>query len=170
MAIGANSYGSTAEVAALTRRFADASTGLYTTGTNPTLAQVEKYIDRVSGVLNVLLSEEGFAIPVSQADAKLALDQFVVAQVSDLCNYANSAGRFFDNQSIKTGPFSAIMKEAEDFISKHAEGLANLDATRSRTGVEGLGWWETDDAGDEIEPAFSRKQFNTTNVDYDTSN
>lgn len=168
MAIGAKSYGSTDEVAALTPRFADPTTHLYTASTRPTLAQVEKLIDRVSGILNVLLAEQGFSIPVTQADAKLALDQFVVAQVADLCNFTNSAGRFFDNKKLQGGPFSAIMQEAEEFIKKHMPGLAALGATQTTAGLDGLDYRETNDAGDDIEPMFSRKQFNTRNTDWDT--
>lgn len=133
MAISSRSYGSVPEVAALTKKYTDTTTSprTFSTTTTPTLSQVEQYIDRVSGILNVMLAEQGFAIPVSQADAKLALDQFVVAQVADLVNFSNSAGRFFQNQDLRNGPFYAIMKEAELFISKHALGFVNLGAVRT---------------------------------------
>lgn len=168
MSIGINSYGAADEVAALTPRFADATTVKFTTTTRPTLAQVERWIDRVSATLNILLAENGFAIPVTQADARSALDQFVVTSVADLTNYANSAGRFFSDKNLNTGPFQAIQKEAADFISRHAEGLAQIGATRTRGGLNGLAFCETDDAGNAIEPMFARKQFGTANTDWDT--
>lgn len=170
MSIATNSYGSTDEVAAMTPRWGDATTHLYTTATRPTLAQVEKLIDRVSGFLNVLLAEQGFAVPLSQSDAKLALDQFVITSVADLCNYVNSAGRFFSDKAIHTGPWSAIQREAEDFISKHAEGLAKLGASRTTAGMDGMAFREFDGSGTAIEPAFSMKQFGTSNTVWDADN
>ena len=165
MAVGANSYGAATDVAALTRRFTNA--GTYDTTTTPSLAQVEGWIDQISATLNVLLAEQGFAIPVTQADCVLMLKNFVVTQVADLCNYANSAGRFFSEKGLKTGPWAAIQKDAAEFLEHHAAGLAQLGATRTRGGLNALAFCETDDAGKEIEPAFQRKQFGTTNTDWD---
>ena len=48
MAIGANSYGSVAEVQALTGKYLNA--GVFTASTRPTLTQVEKFIDNASAV------------------------------------------------------------------------------------------------------------------------
>ncbi len=166
MSVGANSYGQASDVAALTPRFASA--GSYSASTRPTLAQVEAWIDQVSAVLNVLLAEQNFKIPATQADVVLLLKQFVVTQVADLANYANSAGRFFSDKNLTTGPWQAIQKEAADFIAKHAEGLQNLGATRSVAGLDALDFRSTDDSGAEIEPMFARKQFGTTNTDWDT--
>ena len=167
MSTGANSYGAATDVAALTPRFT--ATGSYSTGTKPTLAQVEGWIDQVSAVLNILLAEERFSIPVTQSDCVLALKNFVATEVADLCNYANSAGRFFQNQQFQTGPWQAIQKEAAEFIGKHAAGFENLGATRTSTGVVGLAANLTDNSGNAITPMFSRKQFGTHNTDWDPS-
>jgi hypothetical protein len=165
MAVGANSYGAGTDVAALTKRFTNA--GSYDTTTTPTLAQVEGWIDQISAILNVLLAEQGFAIPATDADVVLMLKGFVVSQVADLCNYANSAGRFFSERGLKTGPWAAIQKDAADFIEQHASGIEALGATRTTDGLGALAFRETDDAGDAIEPLFARKQFGTTNTDWD---
>jgi hypothetical protein len=166
VAVGANSYGEAADVAAMTRRFT--VSGSFTTATNPTLAQVETWIDRVSATLNILLAEQGFAIPIVQADCEDALELFVTTEVADLANYANSAGRFWNNQQFTSGPWRAISKEAADFIGAHAEGFEQLGATRSRTGLDGLDYRATDDSGDDIEPMFSRKQFGNLTTDWDS--
>ena len=165
MSTGANSYGTAADVAALTPRFT--ATGSYSTSTKPTLAQVEGWIDQVSATLNILLAEERFSVPVTQADCVLSLKSFVCTQVADLANYANSAGRFFQNQQFQTGPWQAIQKEAAEFIGKHAAGFENLGATRTRPGLVGLDANLTDNSGADIVPIFSRKQFRTTNTDWD---
>lgn len=165
MPVGVNSYGAASDVASLTPRFTTA--GVYDASSRPTLTQVESWIDRVSSTLNILLAEAGFQIPVTQTDCVLTLALFVSTEVADLCNYANSAGRFFQNQNYVTGPWQAIQKEAADFISKHASGFEKLGATRTTTGLNGLDARTTDDNGDDIEPWFSRKQFGNTATDFD---
>ncbi len=167
MTLASNTYGTTDEVAALTPRFGDATTHLYTTATRPTLAQVEKWCDRVSGFLNVLLSEQGFAIPITQTDVLNVLATFVITEVADLCNYANSAGRFFSDKQTRSGPWQNIQKEAEDFITNHAEGLAKLGASRTTAGMDAMAFRDVDGGGDSIEPMFSRKQFGTHNTNWD---
>jgi len=167
MGIGANSYGSVAEVEALTKRYT--SSGTYGSGTNPTSTQVEKFIDRVSGIVNVILAEEGFTIPVSQADAKLALDDFVVSQVALLCHAANGNGIYGpgSQQLRNTTPMRLIIKEAEAFIGDHATGFANLGAARSRSLAYGLECRTEDDAGKTIEPVFQREMIGNRIVDWD---
>jgi len=165
MGIGANSYGSVAEVEALVKRFT--ASGSFTTGTHPTLAQVEGFIDKVSGLVNVLLTEMGFSIPISQADAKLALDLFVVEEVAALCEAANSSGRFFSEKARETGAFQHIQKDTEAFIEAHAVGFERLGATRGRSVTYGLDYWDADDAGDDIEPIFQREMMGLEITDWD---
>lgn len=163
MSVSARSYGAVTDVEALTPRFTNI--GAYDTTTRPTLVQVERWMDRVSSTLNILLAEAGFQIPITQADCALTLALFVSTEVADLCNYSNSAGRFFQNQNYVTGPWQAIQKEAAEFIGKHAEGFEKLGATRSASGLNGLDVRTTDDNGADIEPWFSRKQFGNTVTD-----
>src|SRR4051794_40932041 len=108
MTVAANSYGTADDVVAFAKRFADDSTGVFTTTTRPTLGNVESWIDDVSATLNVLFAELDFTIPISQADCKLVVKHFVVTQVADLCNYANSTGRFFDNDKMTGGPWAVV--------------------------------------------------------------
>lgn len=167
MAIGANSYGSVAEVATLTRVYT--SNGSYGVSTIPTQTEVEKMIDRVSGLVNVLLAEAGFAIPVSQADAKLALDDFVVGQVALVIHGAHGSGIYApgSERMRSTTPMRVILKEAEGFIAEHAEGFEQLGATRNRHATDGLECWDTDDAGNAIEPIFQRGMIGNTIEDWD---
>ena len=170
MGIGTNSYGSVAEVAALTTRYT--ASGSYSTATRPTLAQVEKFIDRVSAHLNVFLAEAGFAIPVSQADCKLSLDDFVVMHVTLLAHAANGAGPYGPgSEQLRQGdtPMKVILKEAETFIEAHADGYEQLGATRTRNQTEGLACRTTDASGDDIVPFFSRSQMGNSVTDWDTS-
>ena len=168
MAVATNSYGTVAEVAALVRVYTNA--GSFDTTTHPTEAQVKKFIDRISAILNALLAEAGFSIPVTQADCVLVLDHFVVEEVADLCEAANRSGRFYmpESQLRGRGRFRVILSDAKVFIEVHAEGFEALGATRSRTLTYGLGFWRQDDAGDDIEPIFSRKWMRQQAIDWDT--
>lgn len=168
MAVATNSYGSAAEVAALVPMHTTA--GDFDTASRPTLLQVEQFCDRVSAILNALLAEAGFSIPITQTDAKLALDHFVVEEVADLCEAVNRSGRFYMPESALRGRgrFRVIMDDAKMFVQVHAEGLESLGATRSRTLTYGLGFRDQDDAGDDIEPVFSRKWMRQQVTDWDT--
>lgn len=167
MAIGANSYGSVAEVAALSPLYV--SGGTFDATTRPTLTQIEKFIDRVSGIVNALLAEAGFAIPVSQADAKLALDDFVVDQVVGLVAYANGAGPFVPRNEMRSRmtPTKAILESAGAFIGAHASGLQALGATRTRNLTYGLDCRTEDAAGDDLVPMFHREMIEHEIVDWD---
>jgi len=157
MGIRPNSYGSVAEVEALTKRYT--SSGSYGTTTNPTLAQVEQFLDRVSGIANVVLAEQGFSIPVTQADAALAIADFVVGQAALLVEAANGHGLYAPgSQSVRgTTPMRLVIREAEAFFEAHAVGLELLGATRSRRLTDGLACRETDGSGAVIEPWFKRE-------------
>lgn len=159
MAIGANSYGSVAEVQALTGRYTNA--GSYDATTRPTLTQVEKFIDRVSAMLNLLLAEEGFSIPISQADAKLVCDEFVVEQAVQLCHGANGAGPFAPgSETLRSRTaFEIISREASEFVTQHAPGFEFLGATRARNLTYGLQATLTDTSGDDLEKMFTREDW-----------
>ena len=160
-------YGSVAEVAVLVKKYTTA--GSFDDDSHPTATQVEGFINKVCGLVNVLLTELGFTVPISQADAKLALDLFVVEEAAALCEAANSAGRFFSEQGRETGAFKAIQEDIEAFIEAHAVGFERLGATRGRSVTYGLDYWDTDDAGDDIEPIFSRKMMDLEIIDWDTA-
>ena len=148
-----NVYGTVAEVAALVGRYT--SSGEFTSSTRPSKAMVQGFINRISAVVNVLLAEEGFSIPVTQADAKLALDDFVIDQVVQLCHAANGAGPYAPgSESLRGSPMKVVLREAEAFIGAHAAGLEALGATRSRSLTFGLQCREEDDSGDALVPAF----------------
>lgn len=169
MALGANSYGTVAEVAALTPRWT--SSGSFGATTQPTESHVEKFIDRVSATLNVFLAEAGFSIPVTQADCALMLDDFVVIHVAALCDAVNGAGTYVpgENNNLRgRTSFEIIRKSAGDFVAGHADGLEKLGADRTYSMTDGLECRTTDAAGDTITPFFSRKQMGNQPIEWDT--
>lgn len=170
MAVGANSYGTAADVAALTNAYLNASNA-YDTTTIPTLVQVEGWIDQVSGVMNAALAGQGFTVPVTQADAVLAIKSFVVEAVADLAHAANLAGRYFTSSALERGitPMSAIRKQILEWVESFASGLESLGVARAgETGGGDILSRTTDTAGDEITPIFSRKGFGNRFENWDT--
>ena len=167
MAIGANSYGTVAQVAALTRRYTD--NGSYVHNTNPTVATVEAWINSVSATLNVSLAAAGFKIPITQTDAAAACAALVVEATADLCHAANSTGRFFTKAALERGvsPLMAIRKEMDAWVEAQADGLEQLGATRNRSLTAGILYRDADEGGDETFPIFQRDGFSNTFTDWD---
>lgn len=168
MTLGANSYGSVADVAALTQNWT--VSGTFSTTTSPTLAQVEGFIDQVSGIMNVALAREGFSIPVTQADAVLAIKSIVVQLAADLVQAAHLSGRFFSERALDRGisPMMQIRKDINDWIQENAAGLEQLTATREATNVNEIGFRSANEGGDEISPIFQREAFGNLFDNWDT--
>lgn len=169
MAIGANSYGDTEEIAALVPLRADGS-GFFTISTRPTLAQVESIVDQVGGLINSVLAEYGFAIPVSQADAKLMLDLFANQEVAAIVEGINGSGRFGPTAGREPGSrFEIIMSDVRTFIEQNAVGIERLGATRSHDSLAGLKYRATDERGNATFPLFQRDAFGATFTDWDSN-
>lgn len=130
MSVGANSYGAASDVAALTWSWVAESSGSYNLSTIPTLAQVEGWIDQISGIANTALRKWGYTIPLTDATDVLALKSVVTGAVADMANYANSSGRFFTERALASGvsPFAQIREEIEDWVASMRDGL---ESTRS---------------------------------------
>ena len=167
MAIGANSYSSLSDVEAQVGRYTDE--GKFTATTQPTRTQVERFIDRVSAIVNVVLAQEGFTIPVTQADAVAALADFVAFQVTQLCHAANSAGPYAPGSESLRGmlPRTAIIQDATDFVTSFAAGLESLGATRTSSLTNGLGCRTQDEAGNDLAPPFQRGMISNEIPDWD---
>jgi len=169
MTTGANSYGSAADVAALTSLYT--ISGAYTTATIPTLANVEAWIDQVSAIMNSALAAQGFVIPVTQADAVLAIKSFVIEAVTDLSHAANSAGRYYTDTALQRGdsPMSGVRRGILSWVEMFASGLGELGAARSgETSMGDIGFRDTDNRGNATAPIFQRDAFGNTFQDWDS--
>ena len=153
MAIGANSYGTAADVAALVPRYTTA--GAFGSATRPTLTQVEGWIDSASATLNVILARAGFSVPITQTDAKAACAALVVEVVAEMSHAANSAGRFFTDRALERGvsPMRVMRQEMADWVELQAPGLQALGATRTTSLLGGAAY------NDENTPIFQRTGF-----------
>lgn len=169
MALLANSYGDTGEIAGMVPRYANAA-GSFDAATRPALAQVESYCDQVSALLNAMLAQKGFAIPVTDSDAKLMLDLFVNQEVASIAEGINGSGRFGPTAQGRTGigsRFNIIMSDVQDFVDSNAIGLERLGATRTYDPISGISYRSTDETGDDTAPLFQRKMYGQRFKDWD---
>ena len=168
MAIGANSYGTTVGVVALVPNYG--SSGDFTTGTSPTLAQVEGWIDSVSGILNYILAEAGFTIPVDDDDVKDALDFFVNQEVSYICEGVNGSGRFGPTSKAvgKQGRFALMLEDVKAFVEGNKAGFERLGAERAYDTTSSIAFRDTDESGEAVTPMFQRKSFGDSFKDWDS--
>lgn len=126
MTIASNSYGSTSGVAVLVPRYANGSF-VFDGTTRPTITTVESQIDQISGLANSILANAGFITPVSQADAKLALDIFVNEEVAAIVEGINGSGRFGPTtKEPGRSRFVLIMDDLKTFIEANRQGFVNL--------------------------------------------
>lgn len=167
MTTGANTYGSATGVAALTPRFT--TDGFFDLDTRPTLAQVETWLDQVSAVVNVLLAEQGIAIPVTQADAVQALAVLIENAVSDLVLAANSSGRFYSERALQSGrsPMLIIQDEMTAWIVSHVQGLVSMGVGVKSGAGRQIITRGADNNGRRVPPLTSRRGFGETYKDWD---
>ena len=169
MALLANSYGDTGEVAALTPRNARAA-GIFDLTTRPSIAQVEGLCDQVSALVNSILAQNGFAIPVTDTDAVLMLDYFVNEEVAAIVEGINGSGRFGPTakRGGARGRFALVVEDVQSFIEGNAVGLERLGATRSSDPIAGISYRATDEGGNAVAPIFERDAFGNTFKEWDS--
>ena len=171
MALLTNSYGDTDEIASLVPRYAGVDIKFDIT-TRPTLLQVESFADQVSALLNAVLAQNGFSIPVTNADAVLLLDLFVNQEVAAIAEGINGSGRFGPTKGGRTSPgnrFNLIMSDVEEFVAANALGLERLGATRTYDPIAGISYRGQDEGGTDTAPIFQRSAFGNVFKDWDTS-
>lgn len=130
MAINANSYGTVSEVAALTRLYLAGETE-FSSSTRPTLTDVETWIDRCSGLLNLALANCGFSTPVSQADAKFACDMWVVEKVAALVELSQPTAAFGEEPNPRAAYFQTLGQNATQWVQENELGFKTLGVSVS---------------------------------------
>lgn len=163
-----NSYGTPAGVSQLVPRYAN-GIGTFMSTDRPSLQGVVSLIDQVSGLLNSILSQNGFVIPVVQADVVLALTIFVQEEVASIVEGINGSGRFGPTtKSPNQSRFKIIMNDVQDFIIANADGFERLGATRTGSAVGAIGFRDTDQSGDTIVPMFEREAYGFAIQEWDS--
>lgn len=135
------SYGAVANVAALAGAWTNngefLDDGQYTTATRPSLNQVETWLEQMSGVIDLALATEGFVTPLTETTAIAAVAPIIEGVVKDLCEAANSVGRFFTKTAIERGisPIRAVSKELNEWVKNNAVGLRTMGVTTKPNAV-----------------------------------
>jgi hypothetical protein len=171
MTIRGDSYSTTSEVKAMTRHLLDGQSAFNST-TRPTGTEVEKFIDRASGALNVALSKAGLSTPVTNTTAKLLCDDWVTAKAVELVELTQRGVGFSGEAGSRTGAFKGLHAQAEEFAGANALGFKRLGAGVAHPTHEGLAFTgmaaHSDRADPEdpskAQPAFRRGLFDAAGI------
>jgi len=166
MSIRADSYSSTSEVKAFTKHLLNGQTAFNST-TRPTVTEVEKFIDRASGLLNVALGGVGLTTPITNSTAKLACDDWVTDQATAYVELTQRGAGFDGTENTRPGSFLALHEAAVSFAEMMALGFKRLGVTQSDKASDGLQFTgldaksQRDDPDDSTlrQPLFERGQF-----------
>lgn len=159
MTVGANTYGEVAGIQKLIGDIVESRT--FTTGTVPTLAQVESELDNQAADLNRELDQAGYIVPVGEVDYPtayaflVAANEYGAAAVLLSTIPANSFNP--DDEIEQTGETRAIT-----YSNKFKSALKAIREYRIRAGMRVgrlsrvFAGSQEDDQGNEKEPIFTR--------------
>lgn len=178
MAIRSDSWGSVDEVEAVTP-YALRGESDFSVTTLPTLAQVEKFIDRASGVLNNALIGEGFtpATIAANSTATLLCDDWVVTKAAGMVQLAQP-GASFDETDMSSN-IAGLYDDACKFVKSASRGFKLAGISVSDPASQGLAFTgikkhsERSDPDNTTreQPVFRRHQFdNAIGVDSSETN
>ena len=169
MAIRGDSYGSTAEVQALTPYLLDGESAFNST-TRPTLSQVEKFIDRASAAVNVSLRGSGMSDSSlrDNSTAKLVADDWAVTEAAQFVELTQRAQGFGEEGS-QFASLNGLQDRAKEFVQEHMLAFKRMGVTvtdRSSQGVTFTGLTAQKDRLDPDDtaleqPKFTRGQFDS---------
>lgn len=102
----------------------------------PTLTAVNTWLDEVSKLLDVALSDEGFKVPVTELSALPMLNGLVQGIVKDIADYSHGSGRYYTDKVIDQGssPFMMIAKELSEWVQSKSKGLEGMGLEKTSVG------------------------------------
>lgn len=167
MTIRADSFSSVAEVKGYTRHLLDGKPE-FDDYTRPTKTEIEKFIDRASGILNVALASSGFSPSAVYANstAKLACDDWVTQKAVKYTELTQRGTGYNADEGSRTAAFS-MDGSAKEFVSQMAEGLIYLGITQTYKSADGFKFTGMDAQENRADPTdtskeqplFTRKRF-----------
>lgn len=163
---GSIHYSSVIEVRALTRHLLGGQSTFNST-TRPTLTDVQTFLTRAGGLLNIALAGRGFSVPITNSTAKLACDDWVTAQAVEYVELTQRGTGYSDAEGSRTRVFAGLHRRASDFAKENELGFKRVGAEVGHRKSEGLGFSgqtlqadraDPDDTGLE-QPKFTRGLF-----------
>ena len=151
MTLRADSYGSVNEVQAFTQHLLSGQES-YNQHTRPTLAQVEKFIDRASGILNLALASNGATTPVTNSTAKLAMDDWVVARSVEYVELTQRGVGYAEPEGSRVVGFRNLHASANKFVEDMLVGLKEIGVTIGKPLSEGLSFTGLDAVSERADP------------------
>jgi hypothetical protein len=166
MTTRADSYSTVAEVTAFTRHLLGGQLD-FNSVTRPTVTELEKFVDRASGILNSALVGNGLAAPITNSTAKLACDDWVTARSAEYVELTQRGVGYSEGEGSRTASFRNMAKSASQFVTENRLGFVRLGVTVSHGKAEGLAFTgldarsERDDPDDAtlVQPFFRRGKF-----------
>ncbi len=150
MTLRSDSYGTVAEVRALTRHLLDGA-ATFSSQTRPTLADVEQFIDRWSAVLNTALVGLDVIVPVENEIVALACSHWVVRQAAAEVELTQRGAGYSELESSRLA--GAGLESVEVIAARVVRALAQLDGSAAPVVSRGLIFTGTSVA------VFARGQF-----------
>ena len=153
MAIRGDSFSSVNEVLAFTRHLIDGYT-TYNSTTRPTLTEVEKFIDRASGVMNAALATEGFSSSAIRANstAKLPCDDWVAQEAVKQVELTQRGMGYGGQEGSRLAGFNMNKKDAIDFVCENKLGFVRLGIAQTYKSSDGLAFTGLDVQADRSDP------------------
>lgn len=132
MTIRADSYSSTSEVKAFTRHLLDGQSAFNST-TRPTATELERFIDRASGVFNNALSAAGFSPTSFRANttAKLLGDDFVTIRAAEYVELTQRGQGYNDGEGSRIGAFKGLYAAATDYLAQISLGIQRAGVSKA---------------------------------------
>lgn len=139
MTLRADSYSSTSEVKAYTRHLLGGQSA-YNSTTRPTATELERFIDRASGLINAALRGAGLSDSSlrSNSTAKLACDDWVTNRATAYVELTQRGEGFSGQEGSRHGAFINLLSGADEFVKSNYLGWARLGVTVSNKVSDGL--------------------------------
>ena len=172
MTLNANSYGTVAEVTALTRHLLDGP-DVFDEATRPSLSEVESFIDKVSANLNDAIAALGFSVPITAAGPKLSCDSWVVAKAAAMVEltqrsagfdgdsrYGSSGGRYLSLWNLYEDAFEFVEKRRQAWADQGAAQTDQLSGALTYTALSNHANRSDPSNTTREQPMFRRRMFN----------
>jgi len=165
-------YGTIAEVVAFTRHLLDGGSS-FSTSTRPTDTEVSKFLERASAVMNGALATFGFTTPITDAQVKPALDDWVIQRAAEYVELTQRGVGYGEGEGSRTAAFNNLAKSAYDYVKMYALGWQRLGASQGYGGKSaGLAFTGLDAQSQRVDPddstleqpLFTRRQFDDTSA------
>lgn len=159
MALGTNTYGTTAGVAAYVRHLLPAGSTDFSVASAPAKSAVEAFLDQRSAMLNGWLAQAGYVIPVTQGDAVLILANYAQLGAAGDCELTQRAGGYdAEDENRRENKFIGEFLAAKAYIL--GGGLTGLGAAqRTATPTAGFYVGGRRSGGPPLKPIFTRTSF-----------